>query len=207
MAIIIQIEGARRQRRRTPHLRRSNQEVAGAFFRCIACYIVGLNSAGEPDFFLAFSPTPFYMLGAMAADDGKTPDDPTPILASPTDVAPLTHGSPKPAHERTADDEADVVDWEKLAASEQFRDLLRAKKRFIIPAMIFFVVYYFALPVSIGYARPFMERRVIGPVNLAYLFALSQFFMAWIIAALYVRAAARFDRMAAGVIKHDSAHE
>jgi uncharacterized membrane protein (DUF485 family) len=46
-----------------------------------------------------------------------------------------------------------------------------------------------------------MERKVLGPVNLAYLFALSQFFMAWIIAALYVRAAGRFDRMAAGVIE------
>ena len=137
----------------------------------------------------------------MAADDRKIPEDPTPIVASPTDVAPLTHASPKPAHERTADEEADVIDWEKLAGSERFRNLLKAKRRFIVPAMIFFVVYYFALPVLIGYARPFMERRVIGPVNLAYLFALSQFFMAWIIAALYVKAAARFDRMAAGVIK------
>ena len=66
--------------------------------------------------------------------------------------------------------------------------------------MIFFIVYYFALPVLIGYARPFMETRVFGPVNLAYLFALSQFFMAWIIAGLYVRAAARFDRMAADAV-------
>ncbi|MGI8481072.1 MAG: DUF485 domain-containing protein [Chthoniobacterales bacterium] len=46
-----------------------------------------------------------------------------------------------------------------------------------------------------------MERQVLGPVNLAYLFALSQFFMAWIIAALYVRAAARFDRMADEVLE------
>jgi uncharacterized membrane protein (DUF485 family) len=45
-----------------------------------------------------------------------------------------------------------------------------------------------------------MERRVWGPVNLAYLFALSQFFTAWIIAALYVRAAARFDKMAQEVL-------
>jgi len=163
--------------------------------------IMAFRFAGQPDFSLAFSRTPFYILGAMAADDGKTPDDPTPIIAAPTDIAPLSHLQPKPPHERTADEEADVIDWEKLAASERFRDLLRAKKRFIIPAMIFFVVYYFALPVLIGYARPFMERRVIGPVNLAYLFALSQFFMAWIIAALYVRAAARFDRMADDVIK------
>jgi uncharacterized membrane protein (DUF485 family) len=135
------------------------------------------------------------MLVAMATGDRQTPDDPTPIVAAPTDVAPLSHGTPKPGHERTADEEAGTIDWEKLAASERFRNLLKAKKRFIIPALIFFVVYYFALPALIGYARPFMEKRVLGPVNLAYLFALSQFFMAWIIAWLYVRAAARFDRM------------
>ena len=134
----------------------------------------------------------------MALDDRKNPHDPTPIVGADTDIAPL--GGPKPAHERTADEEPDVVDWEGLAASERFRDLLKAKRRFIVPAMIFFIVYYFALPVLIGYARPFMETTVCGPVNLAYLFALSQFFVAWIIAALYVRAAARFDKMAAGVI-------
>jgi uncharacterized membrane protein (DUF485 family) len=47
---------------------------------------------------------------------------------------------------------------------------------------------------------------VIGPVNLAYLFALSQFFVAWIIAWLYVRAADRFDRMAASVLDHLGRH-
>ena len=136
----------------------------------------------------------------MAADDRKTPNDPTPIVAATTDVAPLTHQGPKPPHERTADEEMDIIDWEGLAASERFRNLLKAKRRFIIPAMIFFIVYYFALPVLIGYAKPFMEKRVLGPVNLAYLFALSQFFMAWFIAALYVRAAARFDKMADDVV-------
>lgn len=139
----------------------------------------------------------------MPADDRNVPQDPTPIVAAPTDIAPLTHGQPKPPHERTADEEADVIDWEKLAASERFRNLLKAKRRFIVPATIFFVVYYFALPVLIGYARPLMSRPVLGPVNWAYLFALSQFFVAWIIAALYVRAAARFDKMAAGVIEHE----
>jgi uncharacterized membrane protein (DUF485 family) len=134
----------------------------------------------------------------MALDDRKNSQDPTPIIGAATDIAPL--GGPKPPHERTADEEAGAIAWETLAASEQFQKLLRAKRRFIVPAMIFFIVYYFALPVLIGYARPFMEKRVLGPVNLAYLFALSQFFMAWIIAALYVRAAARFDRMAADVI-------
>ena len=108
---------------------------------------------------------------------------------------PSGDGAPRPTP---------VIDWQALASSEKFRALIKAKRRFIVPAMIFFILYYFALPVLIGYARPFMETRVLGPVNIAYLFALSQFFMAWIIAALYVRAAARFDRMAADVIKPES---
>ena len=135
---------------------------------------------------------------AMGSDDEKIPQNHTPIVGAETDIAPL--GGPKPPHERTADEEPDVIDWQRLAASERFRALLKAKRRFIVPATIFFIVYYFALPVLIGYAPAFMEKTVFGPVNLAYLFALSQFFVAWIIAALYVRAAARFDKMAAGVI-------
>ena len=137
----------------------------------------------------------------MPSDDPQSPLDPTPISGGPTDVARLSHSQPKPAHERTADEERDLADWNGIAASAEFKALLRAKRRFIIPATICFVVYYFALPVLVGYARPFMETRVIGAVNLAYLFALSQFFVAWIIAALYVRAAGRFDRMAADVLK------
>ena len=136
------------------------------------------------------------------ASDPRIPEDPTPIVGAPTDMARLTHAAPKPPHELTADEEARGVDWESIAASARFRNLLRAKRRFIVPAMIFFIAYYFALPVLVGYARPFMERRVWGAVNLAYLFALSQFFMAWIIAALYVRAAAKFDKMARGAIEN-----
>ena len=82
----------------------------------------------------------------------------------------------------------------------EFRALLAAKLRFIIPATVFFIIYYFALPVLVGYAPGLMEKKVIGPINLAYLFALSQFFMAWIVAALYVRAAGRFDRIVKGII-------
>jgi uncharacterized membrane protein (DUF485 family) len=137
----------------------------------------------------------------MAGDERNFSPDPTPVIGAATDIARLSHSGPKPTHERTADEEADLANWEALAATTHFRELIRAKRRFIVPAMIFFILYYFALPVLVGYARPFMETRVIGSVNLAYLFALSQFFMAWIIAALYVRAATRFDKMAREVLE------
>src|SRR3982751_3444089 len=122
----------------------------------------------------------------MPEEGGDRPRDMTPEIGAPTDIAPLSWRS-KPAHERTADDDPDLVNWHRLATSQSFKELLKAKRRFVVPATIFFVTYYFALPVLVGYARPFMETRVFGAVNIAYLFALSQFFMAWIIAALYVR--------------------
>jgi len=128
------------------------------------------------------------------------PGDFTPEVGSATDVAPLGRGEAKPAHELTADEDVDVADWDSVAAQEEFKSLLASKRRFIVPATVFFVVYYFALPVLVGYAPGLMDTRVLG-VNVAYLFALSQFFMAWAVAALYVRAAGGWDKTAQRVIE------
>jgi uncharacterized membrane protein (DUF485 family) len=139
----------------------------------------------------------------MASDEHQSderPHDPTPEVGAATDVAPLGREGGKPAHELTADEDGDVVNWDRVAASEGFRELVRDKVRFIVPACVFFIVYYFALPLLVGYAPEFMNRRVIGSVNVAYLFALSQFFMSWVIALLYVRAASRHDRMARKIV-------
>jgi uncharacterized membrane protein (DUF485 family) len=92
-------------------------------------------------------------------------------------------------------------DWDAVASCPAFRHLIATKKIFVIPAFVFFVIYYLALPVLVGYAPHFMSTPVIGVVNLAYLFALSQFFMAWLIAWLYVRAAADFDDLAKDIIE------
>lgn len=91
--------------------------------------------------------------------------------------------------------------WDRVQEMDEFRQLLSAKKAFVIPTTIFFVIYYFALPVLVGYAPAFMSRKVLGPVNLAYLFALSQFFVAWAIAYAYVRAARNFDKLGAHILE------
>ena len=139
----------------------------------------------------------------MSHDDSRNDEritDPTPVVGAATDISPLGREGTKPAHERTADEDRDVADWDTLAESREFKELLKAKARFIVPATIFFIIYFFALPILVGYAPDLMKRRVIGSVNIAYLFALSQFFMAWDIALLYVRAAARHDRMAREIV-------
>jgi uncharacterized membrane protein (DUF485 family) len=126
--------------------------------------------------------------------------DLTPVTGSATDVAPLGRRAHKPAHELTADEDVDVADWDRLAALADFKALLAAKRRFIVPATVFFIVYYFALPVLVGYAPRLMAAKVFGVVNVAYLFALSQFLVAWIVAVLYVRAASRLDAMARAIV-------
>lgn len=91
--------------------------------------------------------------------------------------------------------------WDRVAEMDDFRQLLKTKVAFVVPATIFFIAYYFALPVLVGYYPAFMSRKVWGPVNIAYLFALSQFFMAWIICYLYVRVARKFDEYGARIMK------
>src|SRR5713226_1627651 len=102
--------------------------------------------------------------------------------------------------------EPSLTDWDVVDANPEFRALLAAKVRFVVPATAFFIIYYFALPVLVGYAPHLMATPVIGPVNIAYLFALSQFFMAWVIAFLYIRAASRFDEMGKNVLEHLRRH-
>lgn len=94
----------------------------------------------------------------------------------------------------------DVAYWEGLEQTDEFRRLVAARVRFVLPATIFFLVYYFLLPTLNGLAPSFMRTDVFGHINIAYLFALSQFFVAWLLAFFYIRQAnGVFDRLAAAV--------
>ena len=95
-----------------------------------------------------------------------------------------------------------AINWDQIEASKEFHDLIAARRRFLAPAVAFFLVYYFALPLSNGLAPGFMRTDVIGHINIAYLFALSEFIMAWVLAYVYIaRAGAVFDKLAEAVRK------
>ena len=103
-----------------------------------------------------------------------------------------THpGAQEPHHHH----HLNTAEWQRIAGEAPFRHLVSVKRRFIIPATIFFIVYYFCLPVLVGYFPETMSRKVWGNVSAAYLFALSQFVMAWVIMALYLRRARYFDKL------------
>jgi len=89
----------------------------------------------------------------------------------------------------------------QIARDPDFGALVRRKAALIVPATLFFILYYFALPVAAGWFPDLMQREVWGRVNVAYLFALSQFFMTWGLAFLYVWAAAGWDRQEHRLLK------
>jgi len=114
--------------------------------------------------------------------------------------ASMARGHPieEPAAEAAGWDD----EWEGIEHTEEFKTLVRSRWRFVLPATVFFLVYYFLLPILNGTATSFMRTEVIGHVNIAYLFALSQFVVAWVLAWVYIRTSDRvFDRLVARVLE------
>jgi uncharacterized membrane protein (DUF485 family) len=87
------------------------------------------------------------------------------------------------------------VDWHKIASDSDYRELMRRKRNFILPATLFFLIYYFGFLIVVGYFPALAETNVIGNINVAYLLALSEFVMAWTIVFLYVWRAGLFDKL------------
>ena len=94
--------------------------------------------------------------------------------------------------------------WQSLAAEPEFRALLRSRRRFVVPATIVFITYYLALPITAGFWPQLMSRPLLGPLTVAYCFALSQFVMAWLMLALYLSRARQFDLAAARIRRRET---
>jgi uncharacterized membrane protein (DUF485 family) len=99
-----------------------------------------------------------------------------------------------------ADREHQHPDWEEVAASTGFQNLLALKRRFIVPAFLFFFVYYFCFLLLTAYAPRLISLRAAGVITPGYLLAMSQFVVDWTIAWLYLKTATRFDGLSLDVL-------
>ena len=92
------------------------------------------------------------------------------------------------------------VDFEKVEQSQQFRSFMKNKKKFIVPYTIFFLVFYFLLPIFTSYTT-FLNTPAIGDISWVWLFAFAQFIMTWVLCTIYVKKAASFDKQADRIIE------
>ena len=84
-----------------------------------------------------------------------------------------------------------VTATEAVGKDPEMVELERRHSRFVWPATIFFLVYYMALNVLAGTSPDLMGKKLFGEFTFGYLFALSQFVMAFVVAWVYSRWAAR----------------
>jgi uncharacterized membrane protein (DUF485 family) len=91
------------------------------------------------------------------------------------------------------------IDWEAAERSPEFRELVRKRRAFVVPATAFFLIWYFGFIFLAGYAEDFMgEEFLTDGLTVGYVLALTQFIMTWVLGWLYLRRADRqFDPLAA----------
>ncbi|MCR8641224.1 DUF485 domain-containing protein [Paenibacillus sp. N1-5-1-14] len=85
------------------------------------------------------------------------------------------------------------IAYEEVEKSKKFKALISNKKRFMIPMTIFFLLFYFALPILTSYTKV-LNNPAIGPISWAWVFAFGQFVMTWVLCIIYSRKAKQFDR-------------
>jgi uncharacterized membrane protein (DUF485 family) len=100
-----------------------------------------------------------------------------------------TGGEPDPQPE---------IDWIAAERSPEFRELIKRKRAFVVPATIFFLAWYFGFIILAGYAPDFMgEEFITDGLTVGYALALTQFLMTWGLGWWYLRKSDRvFDPLA-----------
>src|ERR1700709_731708 len=92
--------------------------------------------------------------------------------------------------------------WEAVEPSPDFRELVAVRRRFVLPATIFFLSWYVGFILLAGYAPDFMKRSVYEGLTVGYCLALTQFVMVGGLGFAYLRRAERvFDRLAEEVVR------
>jgi len=93
------------------------------------------------------------------------------------------------------------INWAEIEANPKFQTLYRKKTIFLWSLMIFSIIYYFMLPIGAAYYQDLFKIKVWGVINIGILFALSEFFVAWVLAFVYSKKAnAEFDTMTQEII-------
>jgi uncharacterized membrane protein (DUF485 family) len=100
------------------------------------------------------------------------------------------------------------VDWEGIERSPEFQELVRSRRRFVVPATIFFLAWYLGFIALCGYAEDFMGERIYQGLTVGYLLALTQFVMVAVLGLMYLRRSDRvFDPLSEKVARMASERE
>lgn len=100
----------------------------------------------------------------------------------------------------TASGDLTSKEYVTISESPEFKTLVKKKNKFILPMTIFFLLFYFTLPLLTSFTK-ILHQKAIGDITWVWIFALAQFIMVWTLVTIYVKKAATFDKDAAVINK------
>ena len=133
---------------------------------------------------------PLLQRGFFTVESGDSPRPACRVCLTVYKSCNIVNKPTRRAWERSSVERQD--EWVRVERTQAFKDLVARKRGFIIPATIFFFVFYFGLPVLAAFTTV-LNVKVLGPLTLAYVYAFAQFAMTWILMHLYVGRANRWD--------------
>ena len=91
------------------------------------------------------------------------------------------------------------VPYTELTEKSEFQKLIKQKKAFILPMVIFFFVFYFSLPTLAAYTQ-LLNFRAFGPITWAWIYALLQFVLVWVSGIIYIKKSKHYDELAKNIL-------
>ena len=90
-----------------------------------------------------------------------------------------------------------AIDWIAAEQSPEFKELMKKRRAFIVPATIFYLGWFIGFILLTAYAEEFMGESVYEGLTVGYVLALSQFIMVWVLTWVYLKRADKvFDPLA-----------
>ncbi len=105
------------------------------------------------------------------------------------------------AHDETGLPSQEADTYTRIQSEEQFQQLKSSFRRFAFPVTVAFLSWYLLYVILSGWARDFMGQRLIGNINVAFVFGVLQFVTTFLITWLYERHMNRHvDPLAARIV-------
>jgi uncharacterized membrane protein (DUF485 family) len=95
--------------------------------------------------------------------------------------------------------------WIHGIDSAEFKALVDAKQRAIVPMMVIYIVGYLGLSILAGFGRDLLGIKVLSSVNIGFVLIAVNYLMSWLLGVVYARISAhRHDPLVKLVIDRAS---
>ena len=84
---------------------------------------------------------------------------------------------------------AETFDWPTIERSNEFQELVHERRRFLVPATIVFLVGAIGYLLLAAFDHGLMGKQVLGGIPFAWLAALTQVLLTWVLTWAYLRKA------------------